>query len=105
MSSVPRQLTFSRLIVKLQRLHGDIPALFPDDERVADLQEAVQNTIHIARAAREGHEEFKDDTPLGLKHDLEVAIQEIHSEHARRQVLANPPRCLHAGSRVSNSEN
>lgn len=105
--SAPRELTFSRLIARLQRLHGDIPGLFPgteDNERVAELQDAVQNTVYIARAARRGAEGFTDDTPHGLKHELEEAIQEIHREHDRRQVLAKPPRCHFAGPRVSNSE-
>jgi hypothetical protein len=104
--SAPRDLAFGRFIVKLQRLHDDIPALFPqDNERVADLQEVVESTIYTARAAREGHEGFTDDTPRSLKDDLEGAIQEIHREHSRRQVLVNPPHCPYAGPRVSNNNN
>lgn len=105
--SAPKELTFGRLIVNLQRLHADIPDHFPkteDSERVADLQEVVQHTIYIARAARRGLQGFTEDTPLGLKRDLELAIQEIHRDHTLRQVLANPPRYYCAGPRVSNSD-
>lgn len=105
--SAPKELTFGRLIVSLQRLHADIPDHFPgteDSERVADLQEVVQHTIYIARAARRGLQGFTEDTPLGLKRDLELAIQEIHRDHTLRQVLTSPPRYYYAGPRVSNSD-
>jgi hypothetical protein len=104
--SSPRERAFDRLLVRLQRLHDDIPALFPqDNERVADLQDVVESVTYIARAARERHEGFTADTPHSLKKDLEEAIQVIHQEHSRRQVLANPPHCRSAGPRVSNNNN
>jgi hypothetical protein len=88
--SAPRDLAFGRFIVKLQRLHDDIPALFQDNERVADLQEVVESTIHIARAAREGHEGFTDDTPRSLKSDLEEAIRRQH--RVDQEALQDIPR-------------